>query len=168
MVSVIVGKEQYVDRLAELVIECTSLLTRVDQYLTPLVRHERDSLAQPPPLHESVGSPADSRVRHITVEHHMLDHGTTVKTRALRHNEIMRRGSGRHRILRDRSLGALVSEGVPTALDRPFSPASPIPKRAAARLAAKRRHGGNMATRNRVPGLGRRHIRLTGDRSAMP
>ena len=125
MVPVIVGQEQYVDRLAELVIECASFFTRVDQYVTPLVRHERHSLAQPLPLHESVGSPADSRVRHVPVEHHMLDHGTTVKTRALRHNEVIRRVAV-GQIQCDRRLGACVSESVPTAADRPFPPASLI------------------------------------------
>jgi hypothetical protein len=131
VVFVIVGKEQYVDRLTELVIECTSLLTRIDHYVTPLVRHERDSLAQPLPLHESVGSPADSRVRHVTVEHHMLDHGTTVKTCALRHNEVMSRVAVGTGYGATAAPEPLVSEGVPIAPDRPFPPASPITKLAA-------------------------------------
>jgi hypothetical protein len=81
VVAVIVRQEQHIDRPTELPAERTSLLTRVDEDVTPLVRREGDSLPQPLPLHVGIGAPVGSRVRHITVQHHMLDHGTTVKTR---------------------------------------------------------------------------------------
>ena len=89
MVLVVMRHEQHVDRSAELLVEGTSLLTRVDQDVTPLVRRERGSLPQPLPLHGAVGASPGSRVRHITVQYYLLGHGTTLETRRLRHTEIV-------------------------------------------------------------------------------
>lgn len=71
--------------------ECASLLARIDQDAKPLVRLERDGLAQSLALHISIGAPADACVRYVTVQYHMLDHGITVKTCGLRHNDVARR-----------------------------------------------------------------------------
>lgn len=81
MVLVIVRHEQHVDRSAELLVEGTSLLTRVDQDVAPFMRRKGDSLPQPPPLYGAVGAYTGPRVRHITVQQHLLGQGTTVRTR---------------------------------------------------------------------------------------
>ena len=60
VVLVVAGQEQHVDPSAELLMECTSKPTRVDQVLTPSVRPERDSLFQILPLQVGTGALAHS------------------------------------------------------------------------------------------------------------